>query len=63
MEGDIDSCIIRAGKDEKNEFFIELEVHDTGNGKDAKDAIHMNDIKAEKMEEKNMEDGVYMAKR
>jgi len=63
VEGDIDSCIIRAGKSEDKEFFIELEVHDTGNWKDAKDAEHMNEIKAEKLEEKNMEDGVYMAKR
>jgi anti-sigma regulatory factor (Ser/Thr protein kinase) len=63
LEGDIDSCIIRAGKSENREFFIEFEVHDTGNGKDAKDADHMNEIKAEKMGDKNMENGVYMAKR
>jgi anti-sigma regulatory factor (Ser/Thr protein kinase) len=60
MEGDVDSCIIHAGKRENDEFFIELEVHDTGNGKDAKDATHMESIKAEKLKNKN---AAYMEKR
>lgn len=60
--GDTDSCIIHAGRN-GDEFFIELEVHDTGNGKDAKDAKHMNKIKEERLHSENIEDGVYMEKR
>lgn len=58
-EGDIDSCIILAGK-RGDEFYIELEVHDTGNGKDAKDATHMKEIKEEKLKKTGT---AYMEKR
>jgi anti-sigma regulatory factor (Ser/Thr protein kinase) len=58
---DIDSCIIHAGRRGNDEFFIELEVHDTGNGKDAKDAAHMEKIKEERLNaERNP---AYMGKR
>ncbi len=60
--GDLDSCIIRASEDEKKDFSITLEVHDTGRGKDSKDATHMEDIKNQKLEEHNA-DGVHMEKR
>jgi anti-sigma regulatory factor (Ser/Thr protein kinase) len=59
--GDIDSCIIRAKKNEDNVFAIELEIHDTGKGKDAKDATHMEKIKSEKT--KTQKNGIYMEKR
>lgn len=57
-EGDIDYCIISAGKHEDGEFYISLEVHDTGNGKDAKSASHMEQIRKEKLH--MSENGVYM---
>ena len=53
--GDLDSCIIRAKEDENGNFSIVLEVHDTGRGKDAKDAEHMEDIKNKKLAEHNEE--------
>ncbi len=59
--GDIDSCIIEAGTDEKNEFFITLEVHDTGYGKDSKDATHMNDIRRDRLKHTGNE--IYLNKR
>ena len=42
---------------------ITLEVHDTGTGKDAKDAAHMESIRDERLEEHNNADGIYMEKR
>ena len=60
--GDLDSCIIRASEDESKDFSITLEVHDTGRGKDSKDASHMEDIRDQKLEEHNA-DGVHMEKR
>ena len=63
QEWDIDSCVIEAGKRSNNgEFFITLEVHDTGNGKDAKDASHMDQIKEKALCERD-ENGIYMEKR
>lgn len=59
---DLDSCIIRAHEDEKKDFSITLEVHDTGRGKDSKDATHMEDIKNKKLQEHN-EEWVHMEKR
>lgn len=58
---DIDSCIIEAGIVENNQFSITLEVHDTGRGKDAKDAAHMEDIRIRKLNWDT--NGVYMHKR
>lgn len=58
---DIDSCIIEAGTNEKSEFYISLEVHDTGSGKDAKDATHMEDIRINRLG--NPDEWVYMNKR
>lgn len=58
---DIDSCIIESGTNDKSEFFITLEVHDTGCGKDAKDATHMEDIRNDRL--KRTDDKVYMNKR
>jgi anti-sigma regulatory factor (Ser/Thr protein kinase) len=60
--GDIDSCYITARHDPALGFSIVLEVHDTGRGKDAKDATHMQEIKDAKMHDMN-DSGVYMAKR
>jgi two-component sensor histidine kinase len=53
--GDLDSCIIHASEDEHRDFSIILEVHDTGRGKDSKDATHMEDIKNKKLQEHNEE--------
>ncbi len=54
----MDYCLIEAGKHPDGEFFISLEVHDTGNGKDSKNAHHMQEIRKERM---HMSDnGVYM---
>ncbi len=61
--GDIDSCIIEAGIDINGEFTITLEVHDTGTGKDAKDATHMESIRGERLEGHNNNQGIYMEKR
>lgn len=60
--GDIDSCIIRASKDEQWVFSIILEVHDTGRGKDSKDVTHMAKVKDKILEEHN-ERGIHMEKR
>jgi anti-sigma regulatory factor (Ser/Thr protein kinase) len=57
---DMDSCVIEAKESEKWEFSITIEVHDTGNGKDSKDATHMSDIKEERLEK---DSNVYMEKR
>lgn len=62
-KGDIDSCIIEAGTNDKNEFFIMLEVHDTWSGKDAKDAKHMEDIRSDRLQKHNTDEGIYMDKR
>ena len=62
-EGDIDSCIIEASKDGTGELSITLEVHDTGTGKDAKDATHMESIRDDRVEEHNNSEGIYMEKR
>jgi len=61
--GDIDSCIIDAQIDMTGELDISLEVHDTGNGKDAKDAQHMESIRAARLDTQNQDNGIYMAKR
>lgn len=61
--GDIDSCIIEAGLDANGEFAITLEVHDTGTGKDAKDATHMESIRDDRLEDHANVDGIYMEKR
>ncbi len=62
LPGDTDSCVIEASEDAKWDFSVVIEVHDTGNGKDAKDATHMGSIKEEKLEK--AEDGnIYMEKR
>lgn len=55
-----DSCVINAAEDEKWEFSIVIEVHDTGNGKDAKDATRMSEIKEMKKSQNN---DIYMGKR
>ncbi len=60
--GDIDTCVIEAFENDKWEFSIVIEVHDTGNGKDSKDATHMSEIKEEKLE-KGSNGNVYMEKR
>ena len=54
---------IQASKNEKWEFSLVIEVHDTGNGKDSKDATHMEAIKTERIEEWEKKDGVYTEKR
>jgi anti-sigma regulatory factor (Ser/Thr protein kinase) len=59
---DIDSCIIEA-HNTKEGFTISLEVHDTGRGKDAKDATHMETIRDNRLSDRETESGVYMSKR
>lgn len=59
--GDIDSCIIHASKDSHDKFSIALEVHDTGTGKDAKDAKHMEDIRVKRLDKSDQR--IYMNKR
>ena len=59
---DLDSCIIYAGDNPDGVFQIVLEVHDTGRGKDSKDATHMESIRTAKLDEHN-EQGVHMEKR
>lgn len=59
---DLDLCIIEARRKADGNFFITLEVHDTGTGKDAKDANHMEAIKNTKLQEHD-EHGIYMEKR
>ena len=61
--GDIDSCIIETRKGIDGEFSITLEVHDTGTGKDAKDATHMESIRDDRLEDHANADGIYMEKR
>ncbi len=58
---DIDSCIIEAGTNDKNEFFITLEVHDTWCGLDSKNAKHMEEIRKDRL--KRTDDKIYMKKR
>ncbi|GAB0174711.1 MAG: hypothetical protein HHAS10_05900 [Candidatus Altimarinota bacterium] len=60
-EGDIDSCVIEAGREKNGGFYIILEVHDTGNGKDAKTAHEMSIVRSNKKEK--IEGGIYMEKR
>lgn len=59
--GDIDSCLIEAWRDEEWSFYINLEVHDTGTGKDAKTAEEMEVVKNKHKNEDN--NWVYMQKR
>jgi anti-sigma regulatory factor (Ser/Thr protein kinase) len=59
---DIDSCVIEA-HDTATGFTISLEVHDTGRGKDAKDATHMESIRDDRLSEGETKSGVYMSKR
>jgi anti-sigma regulatory factor (Ser/Thr protein kinase) len=61
--GDTDTCIIEAGIDSNGEFTITFEVHDTGTGKDAKDALHMEAIREERLKEHTNNKGIYMKKR
>lgn len=61
-QGDIDSCIIESWMTPDKGFYITLEVHDTGRWKDAKDAEHMDQVKAKKLEEHN-DAWVHMEKR
>lgn len=63
MPGDTDSCVIEASEDPTGDFSIIIEVHDTGNGKDAKDATHMSEIKDQKLAKKENEQQVYLEKR
>jgi anti-sigma regulatory factor (Ser/Thr protein kinase) len=44
-EGDLDTCIIQAGKHADGSFYITLEVHDTGTGKDSERAKDMVQVK------------------
>ncbi len=60
--GDLDSCVIEAWENDIWDFCIVIEVHDTGNWKDSKDATHMNEIKEAKLE-KGSEWNIYMEKR
>lgn len=60
-DGDIDSCLIEAGRDKKWSFYINLEVHDTGTGKDAKSAQEMKTVKDSHTN--NKPKGTYMEKR
>jgi anti-sigma regulatory factor (Ser/Thr protein kinase) len=46
--GDRDICIIRAHRKDNTSFSIGIEVHDTGKGKDSKNAKRMTEIKKEK---------------
>lgn len=60
-EGDINKCIITAGKRESdNNFYISLEVHDTGNGEKI-DIENFENMKKEKTDPNNNE--IYMGKR
>jgi anti-sigma regulatory factor (Ser/Thr protein kinase) len=59
---DIDSCVIEAHNTTTG-FTISLEVHDTGRGKDAKDATHMETIRDNRLNDGEIENGVYMSKR
>jgi anti-sigma regulatory factor (Ser/Thr protein kinase) len=61
--GDIDSCVIEAHIGPTHAFTISLEVHDTGRGKDAKDATHMETIRDARLSSEDTENGVYMEKR
>lgn len=55
---DTDYCVVHAGRHDDGEFYISLEVHDTGKWKDAKDANKMEKIRSEKLQYN--ENGVYM---
>jgi anti-sigma regulatory factor (Ser/Thr protein kinase) len=59
--GDIDSCLIESWRDKDGEFYINLEVHDTGTGKDAKTAEEMATVKEK--HKKDNSNGTYMKKR
>jgi anti-sigma regulatory factor (Ser/Thr protein kinase) len=61
--GDLDSCIIQASRRADGSFALVIEVHDTGNGKDAKDAAHMDTIKMDHLDSENKKDGVYTERR
>jgi anti-sigma regulatory factor (Ser/Thr protein kinase) len=61
--GDVDSCTIEAHIDMDRGFTISLEVHDTGRGKDAKDATHMETIRDDRLSDSETESGVNMSKR
>lgn len=55
--------MIEAHTDPIHGFTISLEVHDTGRGKDAKDATHMETIRDARLSDGDTESGVYMSKR
>ncbi len=57
---DLDSCVIRAGKDINEWFFINIEVHDTGTGKDSEKAKDMIQVRNN---HQVSTDEVYMEKR
>ena len=59
---DLDSCMIRAGKHGDGSFYITLEVHDTGRGKDSEKAKDMIQVKSDHSHDEST-DGTYMGKR
>ncbi len=61
--GDIDSCIIHAEQDKAGFFSINLEVHDTGKGKDAEIGKDMIAVKISHTEKEKEDGGIYMEKR
>lgn len=61
--GDIDSCIIESWINSSGEFFINLEVHDTGRGKEANDTKNLNEIRIRKHNDIDQNTGVYLQKR
>ena len=59
---DINTCFIQAGEREDKNFYIHLEVHDTGTGKDSEKAKDMMQIKTDHSHDTD-ESWVYMEKR
>lgn len=59
--GDVDTCIIKAGKDTENTFSITLEVHDTGNKEPSNKPETMDALR--KMKKNESSKAVYMEKR
>lgn len=59
-DGDINMCIIEAGKRDDGTFYIRFEVHDTGTGKDSEKAKDMMQVK---LDHTKPEDEPYMEKR
>lgn len=63
ISGDIDSCIIHSEQDAAWFFSINLEVHDTGKGKDAALGKDMIAVKISHTEQEKKDGGIYMEKR